>query len=93
MTEGTQDAASTTGQPASAAKASGQAASKKAVLGDIVLVRLEGYRVSPAIITDVREDDSVDVQVFIGDHAQHLASSLQQASPDDDSSFGWYPKP
>jgi hypothetical protein len=57
--------------------------------GRIVIVR--GHRGNePAIVTEVREDGSIDAQVFRCDHLVHTAEGAKQIDPSDDDAIGWF---
>lgn len=58
-------------------------------MGDIVIVR-QGDKIAPGIIIDVREDGSLDVQTFHGDHAAHYAHKLIKVTAEAGSGDGWY---
>ena len=59
------------------------------VMGSIVIVR-HGGKKAPGIVIDVREDGSLDVQMFKGDHMPHAAHRLQKVGPEPESGDGWY---
>src|SRR5580698_6564282 len=51
----------------------------KPSIGRIVLVRREHHGVAPAIITAVREDGTLDLQVFHADHIPHVGHAVTEA--------------
>jgi hypothetical protein len=68
-----------------------QTPTRKPSMGRIVIVRHEHHVDAPGIITAVREDGTIDVQVFCGDHLPHVADRLLEIHPPEaDSSSGWF---
>jgi hypothetical protein len=64
-------------------------APQKPSLGRIVIVRQTGRDDAPGIITAVREDGTVDVQLFRADHMTHVDHRLAEVGPDAESGAGW----
>ena len=64
-------------------------APQKPSLGRIVIVRQEGKDNAPGIITAVREDGTVDVQLFRADHMPHVGHRLGETDPKD-TGAGWF---
>jgi hypothetical protein len=73
---------------ADAAEAKAHAAQKPSV-GRIVIVRHSGQGY-PAIIVQVREDESIDVQIFKADHTPHGAHAVKEVDPDTEGGDGWH---
>jgi hypothetical protein len=68
-----------------------QTSTQKPSLGRIVIVRHEHHVDAPGIITAVREDGTIDVQVFRGDHFPHVADRIAEiGEPETDKSPGWF---
>jgi hypothetical protein len=63
-------------------------AAQKPSMGRMVIVR-HGEKKVPAVIVDVREDGSIDVQAFHADHMPHSAHRLQEIDADG-TGDGWY---
>lgn len=55
------------------------------IMGSTVIVKHSGKK-APAIVVDVREDGTLDVQIFRGDHMPHSAHAVAKAADDGD---GW----
>lgn len=62
----------------------------KPSLGRIVIVRAPHRKDAPGIVTDVRSDTLIDVQVFRGDHLPHTYSVLEQMDPANKAGQGWF---
>lgn len=58
-------------------------------MGRNVIVR-QGSTKAPGMIVDVREDGTVDVQIFRADHMIHAAHRLSEIGPDAESGDGWF---
>jgi len=81
------------GTPTDTKQEAGQAASQPKQLpsmGRIVITRREHHGTAPGIVTAVREDGSIDVQIFTGDHMTHTAESMAEVKADDESAVGWF---
>lgn len=59
-------------------------------MGRIVITRREHHGTAPGIVTAVREDGSIDVQIFKADHMTHTAESMAEVKADDESAVGWF---
>lgn len=75
----------------SGASSAGPAAGKTQApsMGRIVIVRREHHANAPGIVTAVHEDDSVDVQVFAGDHLIHVVHNAVETSGGSEA-LGWF---
>lgn len=73
---------------ATGAAAQQPAAKQKPSQGRTVLVR-HGEKTHPGMIVDVRDDGSVDVQIFRADHMTHSAHALKEVGPELESGDGW----
>ena len=58
-------------------------------MGRNVIVR-SGGKCAPGIVAEVREDGSIDVQIFRADHMVHAGHSLTEVGPDAESGDGWF---
>jgi hypothetical protein len=58
------------------------------VMGSTVIVHHKG-KAAPAIVVDVREDGSLDVQIFRGDHLPHAAQGLKPVAPGNSDGWSW----
>lgn len=73
------------------ADAAERKAAQKPTMGRTVHVR-SGKQTHPAIIVEVREDGSVDLQVFKADHMQHAAHRVKEAHPETGDGWFWPPQ-
>lgn len=55
-----------------------------------VVVRAPHRKDAPGVVTDVRSDTVIDVQVFRGDHLPHAYLSLSQIDPANTAGEGWF---
>lgn len=58
-------------------------------MGRIVIVRDHHGRAAPAIVVTVKENGTIDAQLFRADHAVHAAEGLDQVDPAG-TARGWF---